>query len=118
MPMLDRSTRRPRRLITLLLLACLGSPAVLAAQARDSAVGEAVESWYRSATRRAPGNWGIVVADVSGRPIWASRGEEPFVPASTVKLFTTGFARATLGGGARRETRVLGVGRLDGWNGT
>ena len=32
------------------------------------------------------------------------------MPASTVKLFTTGFARSVLGGTARRPTRVVGVG--------
>ena len=36
----------------------------------------------------------------------------PFVPASTVKLLTTGFARSLVGGDARRETRVIGVGQL------
>jgi D-alanyl-D-alanine carboxypeptidase/D-alanyl-D-alanine-endopeptidase (penicillin-binding protein 4) len=35
------------------------------------------------------------------------------VPASTVKLFTTGFARSVLGGSARRATRVVGEGQLD-----
>jgi PBP4 family serine-type D-alanyl-D-alanine carboxypeptidase len=35
------------------------------------------------------------------------------MPASTVKLFTTGFARTVLGGSARRATRVIGEGSLD-----
>jgi PBP4 family serine-type D-alanyl-D-alanine carboxypeptidase len=35
------------------------------------------------------------------------------MPASTVKLFTTGFARSVLGGTARRPTRVVGVGSLE-----
>ena len=35
------------------------------------------------------------------------------MPASTVKLFTTGFARSVLGGTARRPTRVVGAGSLD-----
>jgi serine-type D-Ala-D-Ala carboxypeptidase/endopeptidase (penicillin-binding protein 4) len=41
------------------------------------------------------------------------RPDEPMVPASTVKLFTTGFARTMLGGDARRSTRVMGEGQLD-----
>ena len=39
------------------------------------------------------------------------------MPASTVKLFTTGFARTVLGGTARRATRVVGEGTLDSTTG-
>src|SRR6476659_2696416 len=39
------------------------------------------------------------------------------VPASTVKLFNTGFARTMLGGDARRSTRVMGEGQLDSGTG-
>ncbi len=39
--------------------------------------------------------------------------DEPMVPASTVKLFTTGFARSVLGGSARRSTKVVGIGGVD-----
>ena len=72
-----------------------------------------MSTWYRTTTRRAPGDWGIAVADGSGRLLWSVRPDEPMVPASTVKLFTTGFARTMLGGDARRSTRVMGEGRLD-----
>ena len=40
------------------------------------------------------------------------------IPASTVKIFTTGFARSVLGGDARRRTRVIGTGRIDSTSGT
>src|SRR5262249_45627746 len=43
--------------------------------------------------------------------------DHPLMPASTVKLFTTGFARTVLGGTARRATRVVGAGTLDSTNG-
>ena len=69
--------------------------------------------WYREAARRAPGEWGIAVADQSGQMLWSVQGDQPMVPASTVKLFTTGFARSVLGGDARRPTRVVGTGHLD-----
>ena len=47
------------------------------------------------------------------RLLWSMNPEQPLMPASTVKLFTTGFARSVLGGTARRPTRVVGVGSLD-----
>lgn len=83
-----------------------------AAQAQ-STVSHQVEEWYRRAQRTAPGDWGIAIADQSGHTLWQRRADEPFIPASTVKLFTTGFARTVLGSDARRDTRVLGAGRLD-----
>jgi serine-type D-Ala-D-Ala carboxypeptidase/endopeptidase (penicillin-binding protein 4) len=70
-------------------------------------------AWYEATSRRAPGQWGIAVADQSGRMLWSVNPDEPLVPASTVKLFTTGFARSVLGGSARRPTRVVGMGALD-----
>jgi serine-type D-Ala-D-Ala carboxypeptidase/endopeptidase (penicillin-binding protein 4) len=70
-------------------------------------------SWYQTASHRAAGQWGIAIADQSGRMLWSVNPDEPLVPASTVKLFTTGFARSVLGGAARRTTRVVGIGGVD-----
>jgi D-alanyl-D-alanine carboxypeptidase/D-alanyl-D-alanine-endopeptidase (penicillin-binding protein 4) len=70
-------------------------------------------AWYETAARRAPGQWGIAVADGTGRMLWSVNPDQPMVPASTVKLFTTGFARSVLGGSARRSTRVVGIGGVD-----
>jgi D-alanyl-D-alanine carboxypeptidase/D-alanyl-D-alanine-endopeptidase (penicillin-binding protein 4) len=70
-------------------------------------------AWYEATSRRAPGQWGIAVADQAGRMLWSVNPNQPLVPASTVKLFTTGFARSVLGGTARRPTRVVGVGGLN-----
>ena len=50
--------------------------------------------------------------------IWSVNATEPMVPASTVKLLTTGFARTTLGAEARRPTRVIGTGGVDPATGT
>lgn len=95
-------------------------PAPLRAQ--DAAINRELDAWYREASHRAPGEWGVVVADPDGRVIWQVNGDRPMLPASTVKLFTTGFARTVLGGDAHRSTRVLGTGTLDAetghWNGT
>ncbi len=92
-------------------------------QASDSQwVDQQLRSWYRTAARAAPGRWGVAVADQSGRILWGLNPYEPMIPASTVKVFTTGFARAVLGGGARRPTRVVGAGEVDPatgeWRGT
>jgi D-alanyl-D-alanine carboxypeptidase len=61
----------------------------------------------------APGNWGIAVAADNGSLLWSIRPDQPLIPASAVKLFTTGFARTVLGAGARRSTRVVGSGYAD-----
>lgn len=66
----------------------------------------------------APGDWGVVVADAQGRTIWSTAPDVALVPASTVKLFTTGFARSVLGSEARRPTRVVGSGWVDERTGT
>ena len=95
---------------------------VLHAQTDASWLADRMSTWYRTTTRHAPGDWGIAIADGSGRLLWSVRPDAPMVPASTVKLFTTGFARTMLGGDARRSTRVMGDGQLESatgeWIGT
>jgi D-alanyl-D-alanine carboxypeptidase/D-alanyl-D-alanine-endopeptidase (penicillin-binding protein 4) len=70
-------------------------------------------TWYENSYRRAPGQWGVALADQTGRMLWSMNPDHPLVPASTVKLFTTGYARSVLGGTARRPTRVVGIGGLN-----
>jgi serine-type D-Ala-D-Ala carboxypeptidase/endopeptidase (penicillin-binding protein 4) len=72
-----------------------------------------MNEWYASASRTAPGEWGIAVADQSGQMLWSFNAESPLQPASAVKLFTTGYARSVLGGNARRSTRLIGTGIVD-----
>ncbi len=45
--------------------------------------------------------------------LWSVSPELELIPASTTKLFTTGFSRTRMGGGARFTTRVIGDGRVD-----
>jgi serine-type D-Ala-D-Ala carboxypeptidase/endopeptidase (penicillin-binding protein 4) len=86
------------------------------------ALSNQLAAWYEAASRRAPGQWGIAVADETGHMIWSVNPDQALIPASTVKLFTTGFARSVLGSTARRSTRVVGTGGLDAetgaWVGT
>lgn len=77
-----------------------------------------LESWFARAARVAPGVWGIAVANQEGQLLWAIEPTRPMVPASAVKLFTTGYARSVLGGEARRSTRFIGTGHLDPFTGT
>lgn len=81
-----------------------------------------LDEWFRRASQRAPGQWGIVVATQDGQLIWAMNPTTPLIPASTVKVFTTGFARTVVGPEARRATRVVGAGQLEpmtgAWHGT
>src|SRR5919201_354873 len=85
----------------------------LQAQTDAGWVAGRMTSWYPAAVRKAPGEWGIAIADQSGHLLWSVNPDVPLMPASTVKLFTTGFARSVLGGSARRSTRVVGIGSVD-----
>ena len=89
--------------------------------ARQPTLQEQLDTWFKGALRRAPGEWGIAVADMQGRLVWGVQPTRPLIPASTVKLLTTGFARSVVGGEARKATRVVGNGQLDpasgSWNG-
>jgi serine-type D-Ala-D-Ala carboxypeptidase/endopeptidase (penicillin-binding protein 4) len=118
-----------RRLASALALACALAPASQAlAQgtadlpATNLALTARLTAWYETSSLKAPGQWGIAVADHAGRMLWSMNPDHPLMPASTVKLFTTGFARSVLGGTARRSTRVVGIGGLNpetgAWEGT
>jgi PBP4 family serine-type D-alanyl-D-alanine carboxypeptidase len=72
-----------------------------------------MSAWYAQAERTAPGQWGVAVADQGGRLLWSLNPNQLLMPASAVKLFTTGYARSVLGGSARRATRVVGAGVVD-----
>ena len=118
-----------RRFAQALVLACALAPASRGvAQGPAGVAGSSLAltarltAWYEASYRRAPGLWGIAVADQTGRMLWTMNPNHPLVPASTVKLFTTGFARSVLGGSARRPTRVVGIGGVNpetgAWEGT
>jgi D-alanyl-D-alanine carboxypeptidase/D-alanyl-D-alanine-endopeptidase (penicillin-binding protein 4) len=77
-----------------------------------------LDTWFRGASRAAPGEWGVAVADERGQLVWGVNATRPLIPASTVKLFTTGFARTVLGPEARQVTRVVGTGYADSATGT
>lgn len=104
-----RSLMRPVFALTLGVL----TVQPLAAQSLSETQVGAIRRWYHSARRSAPGKWGIAIADQQGRILWDSHADEPLIPASTVKLFTTGYARTVLGSDARRLTRVLGEGAVE-----
>ena len=102
----------------LALTAALQIPfAPLAAQTDAGWLTQRMDAWYHRAQRSAPGDWGVAIADQSGQVLWSVDPDRPLMPASTVKLFTTGFARSVLGGTARRPTRIVGVGSLDSASG-
>ncbi len=100
--------RSPRTLMVLLCLS--GAPAAVAtAQALAPSELAALDAWYRRTSDRTPGGqWGITIGTMDGRVLWSVSPELELVPASTTKLFTTGFSRTRMGGGARFTTRVLG----------
>src|ERR1043165_1307970 len=105
----------PRRLVIALLLVSAGS-ARLAAQSAAS-VTPVLDAWWARTSHRSPGTWGVVVADKTGKVLWEINEDEPMIQASTVKGLTTGFARTAVGGDARRQTRVVGNGRVDSSSG-
>ena len=104
--------RRSLGQLGLLLLALHSVPAAAQARGQDW-LDQKMGAWYRTASRAAPGHWGVAVADEDGQVLWSLNPDDPLIPASTVKVFTTGFARSVLGGTARRPTRVVGAGALD-----
>ncbi|HYF38581.1 MAG TPA: D-alanyl-D-alanine carboxypeptidase, partial [Gemmatimonadales bacterium] len=91
----------------------LAGPARAHAQTDPSWIGSRMNEWYAAASRVAPGDWGIAVADQSGQMLWSFNADASLMPASAVKLFTTGYARSVLGGSARRATRLVGSGTVD-----
>jgi serine-type D-Ala-D-Ala carboxypeptidase/endopeptidase (penicillin-binding protein 4) len=104
-----------RALCSITLAALLGSamPTHAPAQELTDKLKTKLDGWYRTARRSAPGTWGIVVADQQGEILWSVNQDQPLIPASTVKLLTTGYARTVLGSEARRSTRVVGHGQID-----
>jgi D-alanyl-D-alanine carboxypeptidase/D-alanyl-D-alanine-endopeptidase (penicillin-binding protein 4) len=88
-------------------------PAPAASQAVPAEVARGLEAWYAHAQRVAPGQWGVAIFTAEGRLVWAANPNEPLIPASTAKIFTTAYARNVLGGDARLRTRVLGTGYVD-----
>jgi D-alanyl-D-alanine carboxypeptidase/D-alanyl-D-alanine-endopeptidase (penicillin-binding protein 4) len=96
-------------------LASLLSAPVLAlhAQGDQQWIASRMTEWYEAASKTAPGQWGIAIADQSGRMLWSLNPDQSLMPASAVKLFTTGYARSVLGPTARRATRVVGAGVID-----
>jgi len=105
-----------RRSILVLVAVC-GTLTKLPAQSAAS-VTPVMDAWWARTSHRSPGKWGIVVADQSGKVLWQVNQAVPMIPASTVKVLTTGFARTAVGGDARRATRVVGTGQVDTATGT
>ena len=109
------------RLLTALVIVFLSgfsSAGILAAQELTPGDLARVDDWYRrTAVRTGDGQWGIAIGTMDGRILWSLNPELELIPASTAKLFTTGFTRARAGGGARISTRVIGRGRLDSASG-
>lgn len=103
----------PWRLLFAVALTGFATPATA-----QVSVSEQLEAWYSQTLKRAPGLWGVVVADENGDVLWSVNGAEPMTPASTVKVLTTGFARSVVGGSARLPTRVVGSGGVDPADGT
>lgn len=104
---------------TLLVLSVVLATSLASAQSPpDSSVQQKLDAWFRTTAKQAPGEWGIAVADNQGRLVWGIQPTRPMIPASTVKLLTTGFARSILGADARKTTRVVGHGAVDPATGT
>lgn len=103
-----------RAAVALLLLWASGATPPLAAQTLTERERAALDDWYRETSgKTGDGSWGIAVATMDGQVLWSVHPELELIPASTAKVFTTGFSRARVGGESRFTTRVVGQGRLD-----
>ena len=107
-----RRVSRSLARLGLLLLLVHSVPARAQAPSQDW-LDQRMGAWYGAAFKAAPGHWGIAVADQDGQLLWSLNPDDALIPASTVKVFTTGFARSVLGSSARRPTRVVGAGSVD-----
>jgi D-alanyl-D-alanine carboxypeptidase/D-alanyl-D-alanine-endopeptidase (penicillin-binding protein 4) len=114
--------RRPRTLVAVGLCGVVLT-ARLSAQTLTTAERASLDDWYRrTAERTGRGEWGVAVGTMDGRILWSLSPEAALIPASTAKVFTTGFTRARVGGESRLSTRVVGDGALEPtsgrWRGT
>jgi D-alanyl-D-alanine carboxypeptidase/D-alanyl-D-alanine-endopeptidase (penicillin-binding protein 4) len=110
--------RRLIQTLVVLVLSTLGSTEQIASQELTTDERLQVEDWFRrTVARTGDGEWGIAIGTMSGRVLWSVNPELPLIPASTAKIFTTGFTRARAGGGARISTRIIGRGSLDSVSG-
>src|SRR5690606_41558659 len=83
-------------------LGLLLSAAPAAAQSLTPAMERELRAWYQETSEATRGGmWGIAVGTMDGRGLWSAAPEAAMIPASTAKVFTTGFARSTVGPGAR-----------------
>jgi len=100
---------------TLMVFLCLSAASAMPAAAQTLSPRERaeLEAWYVRTTTRTGGQWGISIGTMDGRLLWSASPDVDLIPASTAKVFTTGFSRTRMGGGARFTTRVIGDGRLD-----
>ncbi len=109
-----------RLLQALVILSALSGAPLGALSAQTLSQGEVarLEDWFRRASvRTGEGHWGVAIGTMDGRVLWSVEPHRELIPASTVKVFTVGFARARAGGGARIATRVIGRGQLDSLTG-
>lgn len=101
------------RSIALAALLAAAPAAHAAAQTISADLARSLDDWYARSQRLSRGQWGVAIATSSGKVLWTANAETPLVPASTAKIFTTGFARSIVGANARLATRVNGRGHLD-----
>ena len=107
------SRRLSRTLVAFSACAALSSGS-LGAQGLSPREVTSLDEWYRQVSgRTAGGEWGIAIGTMDGRVLWSVSPEGELIPASTTKLFTTGFSRSRMGGAGRITTRVVGDGELD-----
>jgi serine-type D-Ala-D-Ala carboxypeptidase/endopeptidase (penicillin-binding protein 4) len=109
--------RRIRTLVAAVICGLwLTSP--LAGQTLTTAERQSLADWYQRATERTGrGEWGVAVGTMDGRILWSMSAEAALIPASTAKVFTTGFTRARVGGDSRLTTKVVGDGALEATSG-
>jgi serine-type D-Ala-D-Ala carboxypeptidase/endopeptidase (penicillin-binding protein 4) len=110
--------RRLDRLGIVVSFLCCATAAPAAAQELSARERAELAAWFARTSERTPGGqWGISIGTMDGRVLWSVSPELELMPASTTKLFTTGFSRTRMGGGARFTTRVIAEGRLDSVSG-
>jgi serine-type D-Ala-D-Ala carboxypeptidase/endopeptidase (penicillin-binding protein 4) len=99
--------RARARLLALALMGCASPAYVFAAPRHTASSIDARVQVLLASPAAEKAHWGVLVTDAStGQVLYSLNGNKFFIPASTTKLFTTGFALAKLGPNFRFRTTL------------
>ena len=91
--------------LTLVITGLFGWPNSLPAQTDARWLGSRMNDWYAEASRSAPGDWGIAVADQGGQMLWSFNADASLAKVKNLAT-ASGFAAFPVLDG---EGRAVGI---------